>query len=914
MAAFKFVNGYLNNNFFVLSSGKWAKQVGTSLALIALVAGCAPNPEGDGGSTGGVSGLEMATTMSVVTPVSEGPTGSPNPIGITSAQKLWSIIKPYVINTTFPVGSDYNKDRASVYAWNDSLQQMNVVNFVLCMLSDANITGMVNQGPYVAIINLSKCVEQTFGDANEEQLIKVVVTSARAFENSPQFVRIWVPLAGNDPKATADNVVGGALLQLVINETASATAPFGKFKLSFALDVNDPTGNFSIPNNLGTIRTVTRTDGKSQFKYVFELGDRLAITDNYQIEAASALLNDAAGTSGVAKTFDRNIGTDLVLTQNSNDVAYNPDFFYRKKLGIDTGGGPNINDEECFDRSNPYINVWDYRLYHEANGMFRGKPVKAGQRVELLTNLYFDYTDPVGGGKFYGSLENDNFYWNGDLNYDGKTDLIPDGLQVQVTNWDTNVIKDYIINNSEGRLDRRRGKGVLVSSLAGQKLFYYGPYSGTPSLIGAGTWDNNGRLPGNFGFEFWEVTVDPGFNFIITGGGIYDPMTYQNVITPVTNANINQPVNNDSNNAPGVISGEPLRINSPSLGELTYKEIGAPAGARLASYVTYGVAAPYEAGLNGMKLYCYRDCPIGGIAAPQDAAPGANYWKYPPFGAPVTNTNLDGFFTRPANEGGGRSYTLVALPDGSKYRIQDDSNGGATVYVTDVTNMSYGYLRTGEMVTSPLLDVYHPTVNNIPPYNNVYDVYNLGPGQSSFAWLSGTGNNDLAHTATDVLTSQVVKLEDPLTFDHMHHASADPLTNEDRNGGRFAEVDAYDNQFINLTFDQYLYGLPWHYLPYMDTQVWVNSVNFKNGVHLDTTENLQTYNFVLKASRIEEVLLPIVDGMGVSDLTPCNVLNLADINTLTIPGTDDLDPMIIDFSDMPIGLDTPPRVVEGEIL
>jgi len=37
-----------------------------------VLSGCSPSPDGDGGSAGGVSGLEMTTTMSVVTPTGTG--------------------------------------------------------------------------------------------------------------------------------------------------------------------------------------------------------------------------------------------------------------------------------------------------------------------------------------------------------------------------------------------------------------------------------------------------------------------------------------------------------------------------------------------------------------------------------------------------------------------------------------------------------------------------------------------------------------------------------------------------------------------------------------------------------------------------------------------------------------------------
>ncbi len=899
------------------------KRMAIGLALFTLAAGCSPNPEGDGSVSGGVSGLEMATTMSVVTPVSDPPSGAANLVGLSSAQQNLSIIKPYLVNENFPVGSDYASDNTSVYAWNDSMEQMVVVNFVLCLLDDANVSGMVNQGPYVALINFTSCADEAFGDSNDqEQLVKVVVTSVRAFDSSPQFVRIWLPLAGNDPQATADGVIGGALLQLVINEAPSATAPFGRFNLSFALEADDPTGNFSIPDNLGTIKTISRGDGKSQFNFVFELGDRLVLTDDYQIQLASALLDDAAGTSGVAKTFDRSISNGtvfdsggvgspgLVINQQSNEVAYDASLFYRNKIGFDTGAGSSTSDQECFDRANPYFDANDYNLYHETAGTFNGKLVKAGQRVDLTTNLYFDYVQAGTGAQFYGDLSNSSFWWNGDLDGDGNIDLIPDPSTVQVTDWDTNVTSDYVIHSSEGKLDRRTGKVVLVSNLAGQKMTYGGPYSGTPSAIGGGiTWDGLGRYPANFGFEQWEVEIDGGNNFVITGGKVYNTVTYQEDITPVTSANINQPVNNDVIDAPGVISGQPLQISAPSIGSLTYKEIGAVVALRRASYVVYRPVAPYEPGLNSTVLYCYSRCPIGGIAAPQDTLPaGANYWRYPAFSAPVPGgTNLDATFNLAANQGGARTYTVQVNAAGTKYQLTDNTNG-LTVATTDSTNVTYSSIYSDQMILMPLLDVYHPVENNIAPYNSPYDVNNLTAGQSSYQWATGTDNWNLAHTATvGTAVGPVVRFDEPLKFNHTN------ILAEDRNvllGD--ATVNSYDGQILNLTYDNWLSGLPWHYLPNMDTQVSVSSVNFVNGVQLiDTNGN----NFVAKTRRLQEVLLPIVDAMGVSDLTSCQgALDLTVIDTLTLPGTDDLEPMLFNFSDMPIGIDGPPAVVEGNIL
>ncbi len=900
------------------------KRMAIGLGIFAFVAGCSPSPEGDGGVSGGVSGLEMATTMSVVTPVSDTPSGAANPIGLSSAQQNWSIIKPYLVNENFPIGSDYASDKTSTYAWNDSMEQMVVVNFVLCLLGDANVGGMVNRGPYVAIINFTSCADEAFGDSSDQdQLVKVVVTSARAFDNSPQYVRIWLPLAGNDPQATADGVIGGALLQLVIKETASATAPFGNFNMSFALDVNDPTGNFTIPDNLGTIKTISRGDGKSQFNYVFELGDRLVQTDDYQVQLASALLDDAVGTSGVAKTFDRSISNGtvydsggvgspgLVINQQSNEVAFDSNLFYRNKLGLDTGAGSSTSDQECFDRANPYFNANDYSLYHETAGMFKGKLVKAGQRVDLTTDIYFDYVQAGTGAKFYGGMGNDYFWWNGDLDGDSNVDLIPDPSTVQVTDWDTNVTSDYVIHSSEGKLDRRTGKILLVSTLAGQKISYWGPYSGTPGAIGGGiTWDGLGRYPANFGFEQWEVEVDTSNNFMITGGKVYNTTTYQYDITPVTQANVNEPVNDDTNNAPGVISGQPLQVNPPSIGSLTYKhDIATPAAARTASYVVYGATAPYEPGLNGTVLYCYSRCPIGGIAAPQDTTPGgANYWKYPPFSDPVPGgTNLDTTFNLAANQGGTRTYTLQVDVAGTKYQLTDNTNG-LTVAITDSTNIMYTSIYSDQMILVPLLDVYHPVENNTAPYNSPYDVNNLTAGQSSYQWTTGTDNWNLAHTATvGTVSGPVVRFDEPLKFNHTHALV------EDRNAAMGdPTVDSYDGQVLNLTYNGWLSGLPWHYLPNMDTQVSVNSVNFVNGVQLIDTNG---DNFVVKTRRLEEVLLPIVDAMGVSDLTSCQAaLDLTVIDTLSLPGTDDLEPIVFNFSDMPIGIDVPAAVVEGRIL
>ena len=268
-------------------------------ALLVL-AGCSPSPEGDGGNAGSVSGLEMTTTMSVVTPTGTGVISASPPVNGPLVST--GIYLPLVLadTSTIPLNSDYFLDLVNTSVWDESMGPLDTVNTILCIIAQARVGDLVNTGPYVALINLDRC-EQGQGQtsANGAAVLKYekwTVESVRAFSNSPQYVNIWWP--NFEDSMFPDSAL---MAQAVISSEVSNDNPFGSFEFNFKL-INkilpaDP------PYFTGSLRTVARSDSKPQFEFISEAGDAFNQAAGYNIEAVNALFDDASGTAGVAKTF-----------------------------------------------------------------------------------------------------------------------------------------------------------------------------------------------------------------------------------------------------------------------------------------------------------------------------------------------------------------------------------------------------------------------------------------------------------------------------------------------------------------------------------------------------------------------------------------------------------------------------------
>src|SRR5207253_2579663 len=98
---------------------------------------------GSGGGSGNVSGLEMASTMSVVTAQSD---GSHSMRG-ANARALANPLP----------GGDFAADKQNVYVYDESMDSMQMVNMILCLMDQTKAADMVNHGAYIALVDEHKC-------------------------------------------------------------------------------------------------------------------------------------------------------------------------------------------------------------------------------------------------------------------------------------------------------------------------------------------------------------------------------------------------------------------------------------------------------------------------------------------------------------------------------------------------------------------------------------------------------------------------------------------------------------------------------------------------------------------------------------------------------------------------------------
>ncbi|MBI5432497.1 MAG: hypothetical protein HZA52_06685 [Planctomycetes bacterium] len=115
--------------------------VGSSLALAA--ASCGGGGSSTDGGSGSIVGLSAPSEMSVVTA-----TGAGMPGGGSA-----SVAPGY----TAPAGTDYENDTSKAHVFDPSMESIETVNGILCMVGQTAADEMVNQGQYIAQVNEDKC-------------------------------------------------------------------------------------------------------------------------------------------------------------------------------------------------------------------------------------------------------------------------------------------------------------------------------------------------------------------------------------------------------------------------------------------------------------------------------------------------------------------------------------------------------------------------------------------------------------------------------------------------------------------------------------------------------------------------------------------------------------------------------------
>ena len=819
------------------------KKIFPLAVLISTLSACGGGGGGGGGESGAVTGLVMPSNISVI--------ANQNGSGGT-ALALYN-----------DAGTDYSTDEARVNIYDASMESLQTVNMILCVMEQTRATEMVNQGAYIALVNEDKCDTggnessggsggaQSTGSNGSDQTAKFnkwTIISTRADNSSPQVVKIWVP-----GDANADEPMDGQdiLVEVTVNEGVSASLPFGRFVLNFVGVVDagafGGTAGSLMTTMTGTLQTVDNSGGQPQFQFINLAGTaaNAMINDFTMTQKANVILDDTSSTGGVAHTssyegFDQNMNGSIEVgaetRQTDFAIAFNAANFLR---GKDDDGVSGIDSFACTSRTNLNEHVWRYNLYHAADGTFNGTAVTGGQRVALNSGFPFTYS---GGFGYVG-------YW-GVWTEDGGT--LADGTSItKDTFGGSGAAENYTVNVSPGKLWRRTRVASNFVNFVGMELNWWGDPSDPFCQSGC-------MAQGDYRATVQDET-SPGagdFKVVVT-----NPVTWEEngpqlgmALTPAVDIT---PVN----------TWDQLWMNSDALGGSVVVK------ATEVVFFKEEMVSPSETSLNGLNLTCFERCPRGDIAG--TASQETDLFHDLDSGAGVNIQNPDS-----SGIASNRTYTLTVAS--GKITLADDTLTGQSVDVpagVDWTAFSEDWyqwgVQSGDMVTSTVAS----------SFTDWFEVYSA---TTTYRWETGSNNWNQHVSVTG--TDGIVNFDKPLQMTYQYALGDDP------NGDNFAAGVTF---LLEYGGPGELWGFPWE-----DDDGdgrWYSALTLKDGITLTDGTNSFKVRGIEKEQTMQEVALS----------PGCDALDVSTALSMALPSAVSGTPSFA-WGDMPTVTDAP-AVIEGEL-
>jgi len=825
------------------------KKIFPLVILTSILSACGGGGSvgsGSSGSGGTVSGLEMPANLSVVASQN----GSSGGARVLNSRALYN-----------DAGTDYSTDVAQVSIYDASMESLDTVNMILCVMGQTRATEMVNQGAYIALVNEDKCDTggnksssgsggaQSTGSNGSSQTAKFnkwTINSTRASNSSPQIVKIWVP-----GEANASEPMDGQdiLVEVTVNDGISSTRPFGSFVLNFVGVVDagafgGPAGNL-MTTMTGTLRSVDNSQGQPQFQFINLAGKaaNAMINDFSMTQKANVVLDDASSTGGVAHTsgyegFDQDMNGTIDPSETSQTdfaVAFNAANFLR---GKDDDGISGIDSYSCTSRSSLNDHVWRYNLYHDADGTFNGTAVIGGQLVELNSGFPFTYS---GGFGYVG-------YW-GVWTEDGGT--LTDGTAITKDTFGNSMAaENYTVNVSPGKLWRRTRVASSFANFVGMELTWWGDPADPFCQSGCASQGD------------YRVTVQDETS---VGAGDYtivatNPLTWGDsgpvlgtILSPAADIT---PVNN----------WDQLWMNSDALGGSVVVK------STEVVFFKEEMVSPSETSLNGLALTCFERCPRGDIAS--NASTEADLFHDLDSGAGVniSNPGTGGTATN-------RTYTL-AVANG-KITLADDALSAQSVDVpagvdwTVFTEDWYQWgVQSGEMVAS----------TDAAGFTDWYEVYNA---TTTYRWETGSNNWNQHVSVTG--TSGIVNFDKPLQMTYQYVLGDDP------NGDSFTAGATF---LLEYGGPGELWGFKW--ADEDGDGRWYSALTLNDGVTLTDGTN----SFRVRSMEKEQTMSDVA-------LSNCSTLDVDTVLSLALPSAVSGTPSFA-WGDKPTVTDAP-AVIEGEL-
>jgi hypothetical protein len=248
-----------------------------------------------------------------------------------------------------PSNSPYATDVQNSHVEDATSQGVGQVNMIVCIMASLRADAFVNQGPYNALVQESRCEPSgnsggassgASGDAAQAtNYMTAVVNSTRASNATPMISRIWLAQEEEGRRMEID-------VHVAATAAPTPTNPYGIFTLyycghapaEFTCRMNGVLDGSA--DGIRYFQTETRDDGQG-----------------LQTQSIALKLNASGTSSGSGR---------MLMQEGQNSAAF--DFAYDSSLYLRSDGNTN----QCFarDASDPDtgLSVWRYGLYDETTG------------------------------------------------------------------------------------------------------------------------------------------------------------------------------------------------------------------------------------------------------------------------------------------------------------------------------------------------------------------------------------------------------------------------------------------------------------------------------------------------------------------------------------------------------------------
>ena len=559
-------------------------------------------------------------------------------------------------------GTDYVTDEQNYHVWHPALEPIESVNGILCFIGQVKASELVNTGPYIALVDDSKCekgegnssAQGNQSSSSEDSLpnyVQVVADATRTSSSAPMEVKIWIP-----EMEMGDGGEGGggqsALIKakVTVKEAPSSGKPLGDFRMAFDFSTEE----------LGSMGGGELASAENGADTGFTFHEAMRMGPMSESSSAS-LLAKPDGSAGTALTSSERSGGGGGSEGGTFGLAFNEATVLGRK-GANPGAIASQADGQgaCLSRTEFDEAVWRYNLYNKATGA----------RVTLNSGFPFTYEDTNDENeKKFGYVG----YWgvwtegNDDLN--GKTITKQTfGEQGAASN------ETFTVSTAPGKLIKYTAAKATLAEMDGVRFNYWDE-----------TTRSNDNNPNN-DYDQWLVELQSGKFMVIAGiNWSHDGPPEETAVTP--------------RDITPTDETDVIHLWSEQLGGgVVYR--GADTG------LVYHTQEVMSSSATDIDLYCYERCTKGDLTA-------------------VDLETWDDPFTNPMSMVGSVTPVHYKLKQATMtlVKINGDSSETVVDYPTDATESSaYEWgVRTGHLVDSTTntaissnpWDIYNPTIVSV---------------------------------------------------------------------------------------------------------------------------------------------------------------------------------------------------------